>query len=202
MAPDRADRAALAEHEDIDRRAGLAPELRVLAEAYPREVWPAHANLGMTARFWLDRHDMFRALGERLVAEGANLRGVSASSGEVHGTFVRLLGFFLNQLNEHHLVEDHHYFPLFRTADPRLARGFELLDRDHETIHADLYATAEAANALLHRLASDAEAAREIDAYAAASERLVRRTLRHLEDEEDLVIPLILDQGERVLGIG
>ena len=37
------------------------------------------------------------------------------------------------------------------------------------------------------------------DAYADASDRLIRFLVRHLEDEEDLIMPVILDQGERKL---
>jgi hypothetical protein len=31
---------------------------------------------------------------------------------------------------------------------------------------------------------------------------LLKRLLRHLDDEEDLVVPLILDRGEQTLGVG
>lgn len=213
--------AAAAQETDLDLRPGLPRPLRVLAERYPRETWQAAANLGEMARFWLARHDMFREIGGEL---GRMMDGFRAGTLGTEGfgrQFVPTLGFFLNQLNAHHHVEDHHYFPIFRDADPRLASGFELLDRDHATIHADLLATADAANALIRALVDqprpDVEATlrarvpaaaaagaglREADAYAAASERLLRRVLRHLEDEEDLIIPLILDRGEGALGLG
>ena len=37
------------------------------------------------------------------------------------------------------------------------------------------------------------------DLYADASERLLKFLVRHLDDEEDLIMPVILDQGERKL---
>ena len=37
---------------------------------------------------------------------------------------------------------------------------------------------------------------------AAAGQKLLRKLGRHLEDEEDLIIPLILDRGEGPLGVG
>ena len=40
------------------------------------------------------------------------------------------------------------------------------------------------------------------DAYASAGQALLRKLGRHLEDEEDLIIPLILDRGEGPLGVG
>ena len=63
--------------------------------------------------------------------------------------FVPRLQFMLDQLNVHHQIEDLHYFPIFRAADERLARGFDVLEGDHHHIHADMARTAETANALL-----------------------------------------------------
>ena len=39
------------------------------------------------------------------------------------------------------------------------------------------------------------------DRYAEANDLLLRKLKRHLEDEEDLIIPLILDRTEGELGI-
>jgi hypothetical protein len=46
----------------------------------------------------------------------------------------------------------------------------------------------------------DADARRAATRRCAdAGERLLKRLVRHLDDEEDLIIPVILDQGERKL---
>ncbi len=58
---------------DLLRRTGWPEDLQVFLERYPREVWPSHANLGYAARFWLQRHEMFRHLGEAL-RSGTNFR--------------------------------------------------------------------------------------------------------------------------------
>ena len=116
------------------------------------------------------------------------------------------LQFLLSQLGVHHQIEDHHYFPIFRAADERLARGFDVLEGDHHVIHADMAATAETANALLRALQGlgDGEAEtlrRRGDDYAAASGALLKGLIRHLDDEEDLIVPLILERGEAALGV-
>ena len=62
------DRHRKADRDDFGsepRRTGWPDHLKVLLERYPREVWSAHQNLGQTARFWLQRHDMFRDLEAR-----------------------------------------------------------------------------------------------------------------------------------------
>src|SRR5947209_1382022 len=40
------------------------------------------------------------------------------------------------------------------------------------------------------------------DAYGTANDALLRQLRRHLDDEEDLIIPLILDRTEAALGVG
>lgn len=188
---------------DLNTRNGLPLDLRVLLELYPREVWPDHANLGEMARFWLQRHDMFRQLGGALQAATAQMREGEVAPGPFRAWFQPRLQFFLSQLNAHHNIEDLHYFPRIREADPRLTRGFEVLERDHETIHEVLLAAAECGTAFLQAGDDDRDRLRAAaDAYAATSDQLLAMLNRHLEDEEDLIIPLILDRGEGALGVG
>jgi hemerythrin-like domain-containing protein len=114
--------------------------------------------------------------------------------------FAPRLRFFLQNLEGHHQIEDLHFFPLFRTAEKRLVKGFDVLESDHEAIHAEIIRTVESANDLLRTIESDDDARRKAtDAYADASEKLLKFLVRHLDDEEDLIMPVILDQGERKL---
>jgi len=77
-----------------------------------------------------------------------------------------------------------------------------VLEGDHHAIHADMDKTAETANALLQVLAGQPDTlARCGEAYAQASGALLKRLIRHLDDEEDLIVPLILDRGEDALGV-
>jgi len=191
---------------DLDTRTGLPADLTELLGKYPRETWTDHANLGATARFWLQRHDMFRELGAAMQEALSQHREGEVALDPFRRWFAPRLQFFLTQLEEHHQIEDHHYFPVFVRAESRLALGFELLENDHEVIHADLMAVAETANRFLAEEtgggAVPPDAARYAgDAYAEASGRLLDRLVRHLADEEDLIIPLILDRGEAAIGI-
>lgn len=185
---------------DLKTRMGLPPDLRVLLDLYPREVWPGHANLGAMARFWLQRHDMFRRLGGALQAATSQMRAEEIAPGRFRAWFQPRLQFYLSELNAHHHVEDLHYFPLIREADLRLSRGFEVLERDHETIHANLVAAAESGTAFLQADEADRDRLRATaEAYAETSDALLALLTRHLEDEEDLIVPLILDRGEEAL---
>lgn len=185
----------------LDARLGWPADLRVLLARYPREVWPSHPNLGATARFWLRRHDMFRELGGALEAATTAFRNGELDARAYKGWFVPRLQLFLGELDGHHRIEDEGYFPLFRAADVRLARGFDVLEGDHDAIHRAIETTAERANAFL-RVTDVDDARRAADGYADASGALLRGLLRHLEDEEDLIVPMILERGEADLGIG
>ena len=187
---------------ELARRNGWPEDLRVLIERFPREQWEGHANLGAMARFWLSRHDMFRELSARIEDTAAQFHAGEISAAQFPRQLVPRLQFLLQQLGVHHQIEDLHYFPIFRAAEARLARGFDVLEGDHHAIHADMAATAETANALLRALNGNADALKRCgDDYAAASGALLKGLVRHLDDEEDLIVPLILERGEDALGV-
>jgi len=186
----------------LARRSGWPEELRVLLLRYPREQWVAHANLGEMARFWLSRHVMFREISVAIGQITEQFRSQALSPVEFSRQLVPRLQFLLHQLSAHHQIEDLHYFPIFRAADARLARGFDVLEGDHHHIHTDMERTANAANTLLRTLRTEADTFQQnSNEYADASGALLKGLIRHLDDEEDLIVPLILDRGENALGV-
>ena len=184
--------------DDLYHRQALPDALRVLLNDYPRERWDSHARFDGLTRFWLERHLMFRTLQEQLQQEArAYLAGLAAPQ-----TFgqqaARLGGFLIQQLHGHHQIEDHHYFPVLARAEPRLERGFALLDADHHALDAELQALTEAFNNTLRPLSAGAEAR---DQAGRLEERLAGFggfLDRHLHDEEDLVVPVILHHALRL----
>jgi hypothetical protein len=187
---------------DLDHRTGWPQELRILSERYPREVWHGHVNLGTLAQFWLQIHDGFRRSGLALARAAAEFREGRMSAAEYRSWFRPRLLTFLGHLEGHHTIEDHQFFPLFSAAEPRLVRGFEVLEADHGNIHAAMIEAHEAATGLLRAEESDRDRMmRAADRYATAGQALLRKLGRHLDDEEDLIIPLILDRGEGPLGM-
>lgn len=175
----------------------LSEDLLVLAQQYPRETWPTHPRLGDLARFWLERHAMFRAFDEA-IRRNTDAALTGKLDLDVYRPFlIRTLNRFLGDLEGHHQVEDHHYFPVFRKADARLGRGFDLLDADHEAIHAAIESIVDHANGFLRAdAASHGAVASALARFRDAHFELGSGLIRHLDDEEDIVIPLILDRGE------
>ena len=145
---------------------------------------------------------MFRQLGTALQSAIDEFCGGAVPPNDFRAWFVPRLQFFLQQLEVHHQVEDHHYFPRFRAAEPCLLAGFEVLERDHEIIYGSIVRVVGVANDFLKSGMGPDDAARLAgERYAVASAELVRWLMRHLDDEEDLIVPLILDRSEASLGV-
>lgn len=188
---------------DLDRRTGWPADLRVLLDRYPRETWPGHPNLGALCRFWLERHAMFRELSQALAQGAEALREGRVEAAAFQPWFAPRMRFFLQQLHHHHLVEDHDYFPLFMAAEQRLVRGFEVLEADHGVIDAAIHELAAASDGLLAALRDpSADLARATAGLGSLLPGFLGQLDRHLADEEDLIIPLLLERSEAGLGVG
>ena len=74
--------------------------------------------------------------------------------------------------------------------------GFALLDRDHDAIHRVLAEMAEAAVALNRALAAGAGAPAAAERLAEVMAAAGRPLIRHLDDEEDIVVPLLTLHGD------
>ncbi len=174
----------------LDHRAGLPPHLRVLLDAYPREDWEAHGNFDGLVRFWLDRHGLFReVLGRMKTGSEAMLDGRLEPMRHRAET-ARYGNLMLGELHGHHQVEDFHYFPALARLDARLEEGFALLDADHRELEGHISALAETANGYLGAAEAEARnAAGKLDAALGGFGRFLER---HLTDEEDLIVPVIL----------
>lgn len=180
----------------LPERTGLPDDVAYLRAAYPAPHWRAHRNFGDLTAFWLQVHASLRAEAQhvahttRAFREGGGRIGREA----FQRAFVPALNHFLQHLTAHHGIEDQAYFPKFRALDQRMAAAFDVLESDHEIIHATLETTVEHARALLSEPGDPRFA---LDRYADTSERLFGLLGQHLADEEDIVIPAMLEHGER-----
>lgn len=187
--------------ENLFTRTGLPEDLRALVARYPRETWDDGQPIGTTGRFWLDRHGMFRELGGSIADGARSLREGEVGAEAFAGWLVPRLNMFLGELEGHHNVEDHHYFPAFAAAEPKLKHGFELLDCDHHLIHDLLEENAAAGNAFLSAIRQGGDPLkRACEAYSIDIARLMSGLTRHLDDEEDIVIPMLIERGEGGFG--
>jgi iron-sulfur cluster repair protein YtfE (RIC family) len=175
----------------LESRAGLPEAMRCLLAKRPRESW-ADPALPEMARFWLQMHDGFRGQTARmtdLVRQG------EGDARAVHLPLIQTLGAFLQHLDGHHRIESGRYFPMFRRAEPRVAEGLDLLDRDHDAIHAHIEALHRTGLAYHQAVGSGSAARDELARFAEALSAASSPLTRHLDDEEEIVIPLIALYG-------
>ncbi len=184
---------------DIDQRTGWPDELCVVLKDFPRGTWPSTRS--PMARFWIDKHNYLRRQADALKSANDEYRAGRFKAPEFGGWLAPRLQGFLAELHGHHQIEDYHYFPAFRAAEPRLGAGFDVLAKDHELVHQGIVAIVESINEFLTTINSENESNEDArrhaaDRYIEASEQLHRRLDRHLADEEDLIIPLMIRQDE------
>lgn len=175
------------------------PELTYLLERHPRSCWADDGS--PSAAFWLQVHGHLRRDCAGLEAAGDDRRAGRTSPAQFAAIAGARLRSLVSALHGHHQIEDFHYFPAFRRTEPGLAAGFDRLEAEHAALASDI-AAAEAALAEL-RSAVDAAADTESSApgiaaerYIAAAERLCARLVAHLNDEEDLVVPLLIEHRD------
>lgn len=149
------------------------------------------------ARFWLQMHSGFRREVAHMDALTGRWRSGDLGLPDLHRQLIPTLQQFLQHLDGHHNIESHHYFPVMRQVEPRIGAGIDLLDRDHDVIHGHLDSLFQAGLAFHQGMGGNAatasdSAARLADALDKAGPALAR----HLEDEEDIVVPLITRHAE------
>lgn len=172
-------------------RTGLPDALRVMLADFPRDRWATHRDFNGLAAFWLDRHLGFRRVMGLLRSDAQAMVDGTMGAQDWGRRVTRLGSGFLGDLIGHHQIEDDAYFPKLAKMEPRIARGFAVLDRDHHDLHPLIDRFASGAN---HALAQTKDAARREAAAAfltdlAGFERMLDR---HLTDEEELIVPVVL----------
>jgi Hemerythrin HHE cation binding domain len=181
--------ASPADHVAVRQR--LSDNLRQLLLAIPKEEWQGHPNYWRGADFWQGVH---RAILSESGTFAAGLRQLSELPKDEleRGLLlneIRYLGrHLLGHAHAHHHVEDDQYFPRFKRAYPRLARPIDLLDGDHRALEENLAAVEGHLRALNNEMADRDAIGRALD-DARALDRLLNR---HIADEEDIVIPVLL----------
>jgi iron-sulfur cluster repair protein YtfE (RIC family) len=147
------------------------------------------------AAFWLDVHAHLRRDAAGVAAASADYRRSPAELAVVAAPRLRGL---IAAMQGHHQIEDFHYFPAFRRAEPQLAPAFDRLEREHESLSFSVSAALAALDELhatVQHLAAEpaASSTQELAAqrYVDAAAALCRELERHLHEEESVVVPLL-----------
>lgn len=181
-------------------RDGLPDALRVLLAEYPRAGWENDPGFDGLIRFWLDRHLMFRRLIDEMRNGTEKLIDHAADPDRYLVMVSRYGGMFVNGLHEHHTIEDTYYFPKLADRDVRITRGFDVLDSDHHAIDGYLNSFVDHANAVIAQPDDRDRLQNAAGAFQAQLTRVEQVLNRHLIDEEELIVPVILKYGTAGLG--
>lgn len=172
--------------------------MRTLLRDYPREAWPDHPNFARSIRKWMGAHSAFRQAAALLNDQSAQMQEDQIDSER----FIANLGYYgrglVQNLHGHHTWEDLKFFPELSSADGRFDRGLDMLETDHVQMDGVL----EGFQRTLHRVLLLSQMAPEQvrDELPALTEQTgaLRSFLkRHLSDEEDLVVPILLHHKMR-----
>lgn len=179
---------------DLTLRTDPMPEeMRLLLADYPREAWEAHPGFHEKTRGWLGAHRSFRRLAELVRGDTEAYLDRRQAPEDFAERLSRFGNLLVGNLHGHHRWEDRSYFPELSAADPRFDRGLEILEQDHAVLDNVLDAFSGTANRAIKLVQLDETQAREeagrLQPVAEAIETLLDR---HLGDEEDLAVPIIL----------
>jgi iron-sulfur cluster repair protein YtfE (RIC family) len=185
-------------HYDIHTRQGLPADLRTLLRDYPRDAWPDHPNFARSIRNWMGAHAGFRAASELLNAQSHQMldRDIDPER------FIANLGYYgrglVQNLHGHQTWEDLKFFPELSSADDRFDHGLDMLETDHAEMDRLLDGFSRTMNRvlLLSQMAPD-QVEDEMPELAEQTEALQGFLRRHLSDEEDLVVPILLHHKMR-----
>ncbi|WP_085308135.1 hemerythrin domain-containing protein [Planktotalea arctica] len=175
------------------RQDEMPKEMRFLLDSYPRDSWDAHPGFKEKTKHWLGAHQMFRRVSERIRLDTEDLLNKDMALEDFAQRLSHYGGSLVGNLHGHHGWEDHSYFPELSAADPRFDAGLEMLERDHADLDKVLDDFTHTANRLIKLTTLEpAQAYEETGHLHKTSETIEAFLKRHLSDEEELVVPIIL----------
>lgn len=184
----------------LESRIGLPEGMAYLLESHPQYGWRKHINFGQLAEFWLHIHATLRQEGAMVLETVEMFQQKETDPMQFRNRFSPQLNQFLAHLENHHRIEDGIYFPKFQKLDPRMVVGFDLLEADHIAIHDRVLAMVDGARTLLSALSVPGIASlHAADAFVESTVGSLAVLSRHLADEEELVIPALLEHGEQAV---
>ncbi len=185
-------------HLSIHTRDGWPDEASTLLADYPRDAWPDHPNFARSIDNWMGAHRGFRQLG-RLVAGETEAYLDRRTDGDDYALRLSRYGNILvRNLHGHHTWEDRSFFPEIRKADLRFDHGLDTLEADHEVLDETIDQLTSRANRVIKLTQLDeAQARSEAGALHETATRIEAFLERHLTDEEDLIVPILLHHKMR-----
>lgn len=181
------------ENIQLASRQALPLNMALLLRDYPREAWPDHPNFARSVQNWMGAHQMFRQLGEVSRGETEKYLDGNSAADDFAGRLSVYGNLLVRNLHGHHSWEDRAFFPELAAADPRFEHGLDMLEADHHALDDVLDRFTNTTNRVIKLVQMDeAQARNEAGDVLKLATDIEGYLARHLADEEDLVVPIIL----------
>lgn len=177
----------------IDLRAPFDRDTAILLADYPRDEWESHGNFAKSTKGWLNAHAGFRAIGEYLQVNAEHWLDNNMSNDDFANEFGYYGNVLFQNLHGHHTWEDRNFFPEIFATEPKAERAIDLLEQDHETLDVVLDEIRKRGNrAIQLAVLDDTQMRDEVAPLRDAVEDLNALLARHLTDEEESIVPILL----------
>lgn len=175
------------------RTEDMPSDMQVLLYTYPRDSWGGHPGFAQKTKHWLGAHRYFRQTAQVV---GRDTERYLDRDMDPHD-FARALSYHGNALVQilhgHHHWEDHQFFPELSAADPRFDAGLGILETDHADLDRVLDGFTRHANRTIQLTQmAPADARDEAGKLHTHAQTISTFLARHLTDEEELAVPIIL----------
>lgn len=175
------------------RQSDMPEDMRFLLAQYPRDSWDAHPGFKEKTQHWLGAHQMFRRVADQIRLDTEKVLNKDTDMNDYAGRLSYYGGNLVGNLHGHHGWEDYSYFPELSAADPRFDAGLEILEKDHADLDRVLDDFTRQANRVIKLATLDELQAMDETAAVHGQAEVIQSFLkRHLSDEEELAVPIIL----------
>lgn len=182
------------DHHVLSRQ-GLPDAIRRRLITLPRDEWRDHDNyLISNARALQRNHNSLKRQARQYCGALTHLQNLADEdrNTEANRQLLKTIGShgqtLKRNLHSHHGFEDSSVFPVLRREHPRLAAGFELLEKDHLALDLLL----DDINQQLSGFSALAHDPRKREIAHDHARRLEALLHRHMDDEEDIIVPIYL----------
>lgn len=181
---------------DLIIRSKLPEDMQVFVREFPRAMW--EAQTGPFTAIYLERHHLFRKMINGMIRDSEAFLNDDFDPLLYRKSISRLGTMLLSELQTHDQLEHDHYFPVIEGLDPRTARSFDMLEKDHDVMHDVLDRFQHLGNTTIAALDGETRF-QKADMFLTSLRSTERLILRHLDDEEDIIVPIMLKHGEECI---
>ncbi len=176
----------------VTQRACLPDNIQQQLLPLSRQDWSKHPAYSGSAAFFISYHGNLISTINSLVSSLEALLHSRAPKGFSLSLLQPVLrsGIYLvEKAHHHHQIEDRSYFPQFRKRLPQFATAMDLLDGDHLVLDEALHHFKQT----IQQAYGQTHLAQTYVTDLHEQAKLLQKVLaRHLQDEEEIIIPIFL----------